>query len=90
MNWNQILEDAILGRVIIALIDEDFRLVTSDHNGGELFIYAVPNGGELPDGGFSYWVKLVRGNGPDMISDYTANLEAALKSAIDFAVQFQA
>lgn len=35
------------------------------------------------------WVRLLHGNGVDMISDYTINLESAIKDANDFAEQWR-
>lgn len=87
--WNQILEDAIIGKVITALVDEGFRLEMSDQDGGGLFVYAAPDGGEKPDEGYNYWVRLVLGNGADVISDHTVNLETVLKPVNEFAAQFQ-
>ena len=34
------------------------------------------------------WVRLIYGNCEDVISDYTTNLEAALKSANDYAERY--
>lgn len=86
--WNQILEDAIVGKLIAALIDEGFRLEVSDQDGGGLFVYAVPDGGNKPEAGFDYWVRLVPGNGADVIVDFTTNLETLLKPVNAFAEQF--
>ena len=88
-DWNQILEDAIIGKVVTTLIDEGFRIEMSDQDGGGLFLYAAEDGGEKPEGGYSYWVRLVLGNGTDVIVDYTTNLENTLKPANDFAAQFR-
>lgn len=89
MNWNSILEDAIVGKVVSALIDDGFRIEMSDQDGGGLFVYAVESGGEKPMDGYNYWVRLVPGNGTDVIVDYTTNLEKTLKPVNDFAEQFQ-
>lgn len=87
--WNQILEDAIFGKVIGALIDEGFRVEISDQDGGGLHVYAAADGGEKPDTGYAYWVKLVPGNGPDIIVDYTTNLESIIKPINEFVARFQ-
>jgi hypothetical protein len=89
MDWNLILEHAIIGKVIEAMIDDGYRLEISDQDGGGLFVYAAPNGEEKPKDGYKFWVRLVSGNGADVISDYTTNLEATLKPVNDFAAQFQ-
>lgn len=87
--WNQILEDAIVGKLVTTLVDEGFRVEMSDQDGGGLFVYAVENGGKMPKGGFNYWVKLVPGNGADVISDFTINLTEIIKPANDLAARFQ-
>ena len=88
MPWNDILENAIIGKVMIDLIGEGFRLEMSDQDGGGLFIYAVPDGGEKPATGYEYWVKLQPGNGADVVTDYTTNLETVLQPANKFAASF--
>jgi len=88
-DWNQILEDAIIGKLVTTLIDEGFRIEMSDQDGGGLFVYACENGGKMPKGGFKYWARLVPGNGADVIVDHTMNLETVLKPVNDFAAQFQ-
>lgn len=87
-NWAAILEEAIIGRLIGTLIDEGYRLEISDQDGGGLFVYAVPDGGEKPEGGYTHWVRLVLGNGADVITDYSTNLEADLKPVNTFAAMF--
>ena len=86
---NAIIEDAIIGKVVTALIDEGFRIEASDQDGGGLFIYAAEDGGKKPKDGYNYWVRLVPGNGADVLSDYTTNLETVLKPVNEFAEQFQ-
>lgn len=88
MNLNDIIEDAIVGKLVVALIDEGFRLEMSDQDGGGLFVYAAQDGGEKPEEGYNYWVRIVPGNGADVIVDYTANLETVLKPVNDFAEKF--
>jgi len=89
INWNQILEDAIIGKVVTALVDDGFRLETSPQAGGGSYIYAVENGGKKPPEGFDFWVCIVPGNGTSVISDYSVNLEETLKPVNEFAAQFE-
>lgn len=87
--WDQVLENAIIGKAIAELIDNGYRIEMSDNDGGGLYIYAIPNNGPpRPEGGYSHWVKLEPGNGASVISDYTTNLESALKNTNAFAEVF--
>src|SRR5882757_7118446 len=85
--WNQILEDAIVGKLIAALVDADYRIDISDHDGGGLFVYAAANGGNKPRSGYVFWVRLEPGNGADVIVDYTTNLESVIAPVNAFAAQ---
>lgn len=87
--WSDLLEDVIVGKVVMRLLEEGFRLEISDQDGGGLFVYAAAMGGTKPKGGYEYWVRLVPGNGPDMIVDYTTNLETILKPAHEFSAQYR-
>ena len=87
--WEEILEDAIIGKIVSTLINDGFRVEVSDQDGGGLHIYAAPDGGDMPEGGYKHWVRLTLGNGADIISDCSTNLEAILKPAEDFARQYQ-
>lgn len=89
MDWNRILEDAIVGRLIGTLIEEGYRVEISDQDGGGLFVYAEPDGGEKPVDGWNYWVRLQPGNGADVIVDHTTNLESVLAPVSAFAATFQ-
>lgn len=89
IEWNQILEDAIVGMAISALIEDGYRLEMSDQDGGGLFIYAAADGGRKPKGGYKHWIRLVPGNGLDVIVDYTTNLEPTIKLVNDFAAKFR-
>lgn len=89
MDWNQLLEDAIVGKVFMALIEDGYRVEASDQDGGGLHLYAAEDGGEKPRGGYKHWVKLMPGNGADVIVDYTVSLENTIKPVNDFAAQFQ-
>ena len=88
--WNKILEDAIVGKVISALIADGYRIEMCDQDGGGLFVYAAADAGEKPSHGYDFWVRLVPGNGADVIVDYTTNLEATLKPVNAFAAQYRA
>lgn len=89
MSMNEMVESAIIGKLLIALVDEGFRVEISDQDGGGLFVYAAADGGSKPKSGYNYWIRLVPGNGSDVIVDYTTNLETTIKPINDFAAQFQ-
>lgn len=89
MDMNAMVEDAIVGKLVVTLIEEGFRIEMSDQDGGGLYVYAAADGGRKPPEGFNYWVRLVPGNGADVIVDYTTNLENTLKPINEFAAQFQ-
>ena len=90
IEWNQILEDAIIGKLVGAIIDDGYRIEMSDQDGGGLFVYAWPADSKKPAAGqISKWVKLVPGNGCDVIVDYATTFEATIKPANDFAEQFR-
>lgn len=70
---------AILGRLTQALLDDGYRVIVSDQDGGGLFVYASPDNGD-GNGPFDFWVRLETANdGADFISDYTTNLNAILE-----------
>lgn len=87
--WNQILEDAIVGKLIAALVDAGYRIEISDQDGGGLFVYAAADGGKKPRDGYKFWARIQPGNGADVIVDYTTNLESVLAPINAFAHQFQ-
>jgi hypothetical protein len=89
IRWNDILEAAIIGKLVDELTSNAFRLEISDQDGGGLFVYAAANGGEKPEDGYEYWVRLVPGNGADVIVDYTTNLEDTIKPVNEFANAFR-
>ena len=89
IDMNEIIEEAIIGKVAMALVGDGYRIEMSDLDGGGLFVYAAPDGGHRPKGGYNYWVRLVPGNGADVIVDYTTNLETTIKPVNDFAEQFR-
>ena len=79
------LENAILGKIVMTLLDDGFRVILSDQDGGGLYLYANPdNGDQEPEGGYKYWIRLTPGNGVDFITDYTINLEKIMKPVEDF------
>ena len=89
MNIKQLLEDAILGKIINELVEHGFRVEVSDADGGGLYVYAAADGGEKPHDGWNHWVRLVPGNGVDYISDYSVNLEGVLKAVNTFTESFE-
>lgn len=88
MRWNDILEHAIVGKLIETMVDAGFRVELSDQDGGGLFLYAWNTERRPSAGQFNHWVKLVPGNGADVISDFTTNLETTLKEVNDFAATY--
>ncbi len=91
--WNDIFEAAMLGKVVEALLNADYRVVVSDQDGhgdGALWVYGIADNGErAPRDGYAYWVKCIPGNGAYFISDYTTNLEATLAPVNAFAASCQ-
>lgn len=86
---DQLLEDAILGRVVGSMLDNRFRVVVSDQDGGGLYVYGIPDNGEKPpEDGYSFWVVLVPGNGIDMISDYSVNLQKIISPALELCKEY--
>jgi len=83
--WGQILEDAIIGRLITALIGDGYRIQASDQDGDGLYVYAMPDAAEFKGKKVNHWVKLVPGNGGYVISNYSANLEATVQPVQAFA-----
>ena len=82
---NSTLEDAILGKIVMTLLDDGFRVILSNQDGGGLYLYANPgNAEEIPEGGYKYWVRLTPGNGVDFITDYTVNLDEIMKPVEEF------
>lgn len=88
--WNEILEHAIVGKLVDALLQEEYRVVIEDQEDGitRVYVHDQDEDHGIPEGGYKMWVKLVPGNGADIISDYTTNLEKVLKPVNDFAAQF--
>ena len=90
MRWNSILEHAIVGKLVDCLVQEGFRIEMSDQDcpDGLTYVYAWKDEVGRPVDGVKYYVKLVPGNGADVISDYTTNLETVLKDVNEFASQY--
>jgi hypothetical protein len=80
-------EKIILGACVMALTEEAYRVEVSDQDGGGLYIYAAENGGNIPEAGADYWIRFTSGNreAVDFITDYTTNLEDALKPVLALA-----
>ena len=89
IHLTDLLEEAIVGRLVMTLAEDGYRLQISDVDGGGLHVYAVPDGGDKPKDGYDHWIKLVPGNGCDVISDYTTNLEKVIEPALAFAELFR-
>lgn len=77
----------IMGSVVMDLIDAGYRVAVCDQAGGGLRVYAVPDGGHMPDDGGPCWVKFSQGNTnlDEIISDYTTNLEDVLAPTLILA-----
>jgi hypothetical protein len=86
--WNEILETAIIGKILTTLVEEGYRVEVSDQDGGGFFMYAATGGNGRPAKGYQYWVRLSPGNGADVITDYTTNLESLLAPINKFAEGF--
>jgi hypothetical protein len=81
---NEQIERSIVGELVLQLTSDGFRVIFSDQDGGGLYLYAVPDNGECrPADGYDYWIRLVPGNGTDIIVDYSVNLEDALQTVFE-------
>lgn len=88
--WNEILEHAITGKVIETLLDQGFRIEISDQDGGGLYIYCSPDNKEFEQGKErKYWIRLVPGNGVDLVNDYSTNLKKPMKLVEQFIKRFE-
>lgn len=81
-----LIEAAITGKMIEALLDAGYHVAVEDI-GHERWLYATMNKNR-PRGGYRYWVKLVPGNGANLISDYTVNLESIVDPIIKWGEAF--
>lgn len=79
---NKLIERSVVGELVLSLTDQGFRIEMCSQDGGGLYLYAAPDGGEKPEDGWQYWVRLVEGNGVDVITDYSVNFEPYIKSAL--------
>ena len=55
MDMNQMVEEAIIGKLVTTLVDEGFRVELSDQDGGGLFVYAAADGGSKPLTRHFFW-----------------------------------
>lgn len=85
--WNEILVNATFGKLVLALVDEGYRLEISDQDGGGLYIYAAPDAGEVVKP-CNYWVRLNPGN-EDLVVDYSTNLASVLRPIFAFEDKFK-
>lgn len=80
----QLIEDAILGKIIAAMLDAGYRIEISDQDGGGLMIYGSADDADKL-AGYAYWVRLTPGNGVGIIADYSMNLDPVLAPVNAFA-----
>lgn len=91
INLNQLIREAVIGRLVMALVEEGYRVELSDQDGGGLHLYAAPDGGQIADGECRRWIKLVPDNAPEAIfSDWSTarGWEKTFKPVMDFASMF--
>ena len=84
------IERSVIGELVMSLTEDGFRIEFCSQDGGGLYMYAAPDGGQKPKDGWKYWLRLVEGNGADIISDYSVNLEPYLKSSLLLGEQLDA
>jgi hypothetical protein len=77
-----LIERAVIGELVLDLTEQGFRVELCSLDGGGLHLYAAEDGGNKPDDGWKFWIRLQPGNGADVIVDYSVNFEDRLKSAI--------
>jgi hypothetical protein len=76
------VEHKIIGTLFDELLEEGYQIRTEFDSGTHyLFVYDDTAPTAKPIG----WVKLVRGNGATVISDYTTNLEKMVEPASELA-----
>jgi hypothetical protein len=81
MEMSNFLMQAIIGRIVLDMIDEGYRVQMSDQDGGGLFLYAMPDAEDFPaqQRAVNHWIRLQpENNGADIISDYSTNLESII------------
>lgn len=83
----KITDSIIIGAAVLALVDESYRVELSDQDGGGIYLYAAPNGGQIPETDAEYWISFVTDNDSaiDVIADYSVNLESVLAPVIKMA-----
>lgn len=89
MALNDMIERAIIGELVLALTEQDYRVELCTLDGGGLHLYAAPDGGQIVPGECE-WVRLVEGNGVDIISDFSATIEPYIQRAIDLSAKIEA
>lgn len=89
IDMNELLEQAIVGKLIQALTDEGFNVKAVPQECEYSWIYAWPCELENEPETYDHWVKLVYGNGCDIISDYSMSLETVIKPVNDFTELFR-
>ena len=70
-------ENVILGALISALLDADYRVQLSDQDGGGLYAYVWSADSQQTPDGFDSWVRMTPGN-EYLITDYTTDLEPVM------------
>ena len=86
---SKLIERSVVGELVLSLADQGFRIELCSQDGGGLYLYAAPYGDEKPEDGWEYWVRLVEGNGVDVISDYSVNFKPYIKSALELCDQME-
>lgn len=66
-------------REVIVKSRDAEAIVAATRRTDEDMLYLADGPGQLPSRNYFGWVRLIYGNGADVISDYTTNLEALLK-----------
>lgn len=79
---NTELEHRIIGALMDALLDEP-HFVKTEYADGYQYVYV--NDPEEPNGIKLGWVCLTRGNGADVITDYSVNLKKTIRPALELA-----
>jgi hypothetical protein len=77
----------IIGALVLHLVNEGYRVELCDQDGGGMYLYAEPDGGEKPVDGWNYFVRLVPENteAVDVVSDYSVNLETTIAPVLALA-----
>jgi hypothetical protein len=86
---NAELEALALGKVVLALMDADYRVEVSDKDSGDGVVWVYAFEGDLRPEKFSHYVKFMPGNTADCIVDYTTNLEEVLEPINTWLAAYQ-